>query len=598
MALTLLSTESTQYHRCGPVPVAVTQKPIQRPASPVCHETPDIMNQRNSLQLLTLLVAVSALLVASACSQTAESAAAEQEVVELLPMPQPNLEQTTPAVARQIRERQLWQFRIDSASASTAQQKGAAMGELGALYHAYQMEGEAVVCYRNAEALDPDAFRWPYYLCQALGRTNQPEEALKACRRAAELNNQDAAVRVRLAELLNFLGRSEEAKPFFQQALEMDPSTAAAHSGLGLILIASDPAAAASHFEKALELQPDALAAHTRAAAAHRASGNEARAAAHEAKAGEGEVKLAEPLMAAIQGLSVGQQLYRQKAQRAIDAEKFDEAEENFRRAVAADPLFADLRVALAAILVQNNKPGEALEQYQLALDLSPKHPRASFGAAFLLQRSGRDQEAIPYYRVALETTPGHRPSRTNLAQALFETEQYDEALGELTLLVAEEPNDISMRLVEVGTLIKMDRFREALGRLEAGVTELEGHAALKQTLARFLATVRDDELRDGERAMLLADELFKAEEAPENAETLAMALAAAGRFDEAVQVQQVLLATAQEAGRENLVQAVTQNLERFRRGETALPPWEVKRDSPAGPGPRAHGGADGGPAR
>ena len=59
--------------------------------------------------------------------------------------------------------------------------------------------------------------------------------------------------------------------------------------------------------------------------------------------------------------------------------------------------------------------------------------------------------------------------------------------------------------------------------------------------LARLLAASPDPSLRDGARALELAEQAI-AEPTLQRAETLAMSYAAAGRFDEAVQVQRDLI--------------------------------------------------------
>ncbi len=534
-------------------------------------------------ELLTLsrpaLVAFLAL-AGLACGSEEEvqaAAVSSPPSVELVAMPQPVLDQMSPAVRRQIRERQIWQHRIDQTPEITAQNRAAAIGELGNLYHAYGLVGEAEICYRNAEKLDPKAFRWPYYLCQLFGRTNKMSPAVEACRRAAELDQTNVPVRVRLAELLAFLNQAEEAEPVFRAAISLDDKAAAAHFGLAQLAASiGDAAAAARGFEKVLELQPEATAAHVLAAQAYRDLGDASKAEAHLAKKGEGEVKLAEPLMAVIQGLSTGQQRFRQEGQKAFKEKRFEDSVEAFRRAVAADPLYADLRISLAAALVQAGDPAAALEQYELATKIAPTHPRANFGAGFLLQRSGQNIQAADRYRRVLEVEPDHRTARVNLAQTLFEDEDYTSALGEIDQILAKEPGDVPMRLARVGALIALKRYFDAEATLDEGL-ELDGkNPQLLQAQARLLATSPQPEQRDGDKAVRLAEALVNLEKRPEYVETLAMAMAGAGRFEEAIVLQEALIESANAASREGLRDVLTATLERYRSGQPALPPWQT----------------------
>ncbi|MCB1035984.1 MAG: hypothetical protein KDD47_19335, partial [Acidobacteria bacterium] len=211
----------------------------------------------------------------SPAAASPSAAAASAPPADLFPMPQPDLDKLAPAVRLQIRERQLWQHRIDQSPESTIENRASAMGELGNLYHAYGFAAEAEICYRNAERLDPKNFLWPYYLCQVFGRTNKMDAAVEACRRAAELDEANVPVRVRLAELLAFRNLPDEARPVFEKAIARDDKTAAAHFGLAQLAVSrGDAAAAAKGFEKVLELQPDATAVHVLAAQAYRDLGD------------------------------------------------------------------------------------------------------------------------------------------------------------------------------------------------------------------------------------------------------------------------------------------------------------------------------------
>ncbi len=59
-----------------------------------------------------------------------------------------------------------------------------------------------------------------------------------------------------------------------------------------------------------------------------------------------------------------------------------------------------------------------------------------------------------------------------------------------------------------------------------------------------------------------------------EHAQTLAMALAEAGRFAEAIQLQEALLAQAQEANNAPLTQRLQEDLAAYREGRPSRAPW------------------------
>jgi tetratricopeptide (TPR) repeat protein len=112
-------------------------------------------------------------------------------------------------------------------------------------------------------------------------------------------------------------------------------------------------------------------------------------------------------------------------------------------------------------------------------------------------------------------------------------------------------------------------RFEDAAATLERGLAELPDDRLLATATARFLASCPDPKLRDGRRALALAEQLFAHEESLENAELVAMAHAELGSWNEAVEWQQRALAAAQRSEDQRLSAMLTRNLERYRAGQS-----------------------------
>jgi hypothetical protein len=92
--------------------------------------------------------------------------------------------------------------------------------------------------------------------------------------------------------------------------------------------------------------------------------------------------------------------------------------------------------------------------------------------------------------------------------------------------------------------------------------------------LARVLAAAPDDRVRDGARAVSLMNELLKSQQTLAMAETMAMALAESGRFDDAAKWQQDAIRAASESKREDLVRKLTVNLGLYQSGRPCRTPW------------------------
>jgi len=110
--------------------------------------------------------------------------------------------------------------------------------------------------------------------------------------------------------------------------------------------------------------------------------------------------------------------------------------------------------------------------------------------------------------------------------------------------------------------------------------------------LARLLAASPADGTRDAARAMVIVEELLKTEKSTALGETMAMAFAEMGQFDQAVAVQRDIMAAASKAGLTAAVRAMAENLRRYERGQPCRTPWP-DADPIHTPGPPVTPGLD-----
>ena len=71
-----------------------------------------------------------------------------------------------------------------------------------------------------------------------------------------------------------------------------------------------------------------------------------------------------------------------------------------------------------------------------------------------------------------------------------------------------------------------------------------------------------------------IAQRLVGFEARPEYSETLAMAMAEVGRFDEAAVVQRILVAQARDEGAAEVLSRLSANQKRYEQGKTCNSPW------------------------
>ena len=92
--------------------------------------------------------------------------------------------------------------------------------------------------------------------------------------------------------------------------------------------------------------------------------------------------------------------------------------------------------------------------------------------------------------------------------------------------------------------------------------------------LVQVLAASEDDEVRDGERALNLAQQLFQRAQTPAHGTVLAMAYAETGNFEEATVWQERLIEHLERTGPPEALEEARERLAAYREGGKIRAPW------------------------
>ena len=225
------------------------------------------MTPRHATRLLLVLLAV---LLPVACTGREPEAVPDPAA---LPVPEPDLSQMEPALARWLQETRD-RVAAQAASGATPAEAGRAFGELGQLYYTLDLKDAARIAFDNARRLLPGEFRWVYLAANNLRETGDLEAAEPLFERALELDDRSLPALVRMGELQLERNRPEAAAEYFERALALDPNAAAALFGAGQAAAArGDHEAAVRRFQRVLELAPQASTVHYQLAQAYRQLG-------------------------------------------------------------------------------------------------------------------------------------------------------------------------------------------------------------------------------------------------------------------------------------------------------------------------------------
>ncbi len=433
-----------------------------------------------------------------------------------------------------------------------------AYGSMGQTFHAYSFNAPARECYVNASRLAPGDFRWVYLRAKLDQQDGGIDEAIKNYVLVQSLNPSYVAASINLGNIFLEANRLLEARQHFASALKIDKDSPAAHYGLGQVALSErNYADAVRYFERTLAIVSAATRVHYSLAMAYRGLGELEKAKANLQLQGPVGVRVSDPLFDQLQEIIEGERLHLVRGRSALEAKRYAEAADEFRKAVATRPESVTGRVNLGGVLsLLGDMPG-AIEQFEAVLRIAPENANAHYNLGVLLANQNRYREAIKHFQSVLRSNPRDTSARFLLAQAYLRSEQKDLALEELTRVVEADPNNEQALLAQVQLLFQKKQYKQVLDILEKGHAGFPDKTETAITLARLLATSPNYELRNGARALELAQGIYKATGSIEHGLVISMALAELGRCADALEWQKKLIEAAgrqdDSRGTENL---------------------------------------------
>jgi len=241
---------------------------------------------------------------------------------------------------------------------------------------------------------------------------------------------QDPKVLFPLGILELQLGNSAAAIPLLREAVDLCPTDARHHIGLGEALASVRQwKDAAEAYRQALKLNPNSA-----------------------------DVQFALGVALAAQG-------------------DVDGAMAAYRAAIALRPNFANALLNLGTCLYQRNELSLAETSYRQALAARPDDGQILSNLAVLMQAKGRLDDAVMILERAIQLEPQSASHRINLGGALCGLQKYDKAVVELRKAVELHPNS-SEAAYNLGNAL------QGIGRLQQAAREFRRAIALKDDYA------------------------------------------------------------------------------------------------------------------
>jgi tetratricopeptide (TPR) repeat protein len=478
----------------------------------------------------------------------------------------PSLENLERAVAGQIES-------VQQSSAAVIQNPDAsdldlAYANIASLHHSYELFDAARPSYANAARLTPRDFRWPYLLGHLASERGDLAEALRWYELAVSLNESYVPAWVNLAKTYQDLDRLDDASKALQNALTLAPESPAALATIGEVELRQRRyEQAIEHLEAAIEKIPQANRLHYSLAMAYRGVSNIEQARSHIQQSGKVGVRPDDPVLDAIRGMRVGGRVYTLEGKTAFQAGRYDDAARLFNKAVDADPSDASALINLGTALGQLGDLNAAIERFQSALKIDPAEATALFNLGVLSGQTGDHAAAVEYLSAYLDGQPDDVEARRELAKALSRLSRFPAAEEQFRMLLRATPADEDSLMALANDLAQQNRYEEIVALLQSSLEKFPGNVRTMHALARVLAAAPDRAVRDGARALTLAQTAFKLQGSVAHGQTVAQAFAELGRCEKAAELQSKLVAAADRASETAMASELRSQLAKYQSG-------------------------------
>jgi tetratricopeptide (TPR) repeat protein len=517
------------------------------------------------------------ILIAAGCSSSARRNAR--------PVTLPDLSRVDAGVQAQVKER-YDTLRKAMNGSSTDAELATAYGQYGMVLQAAEFFDAAEPCYLNAQALAPEEMRWPYYLADLHKSRGETDAAETAFKRVLQLKPDDLATLIWLGRLHLDQGRPEEAEPLFTKALNLAPRDVSVLAGLGRVAVARrDYKRAVNYLEEALAIDPEAESLHAPLAAAYRGLGQLDKAQPHLRQWRNRDLPVPDPLQQEMDLLLESGLSYELRGIREFEVRDWKAAAEHFRKGLALtqtnSPLRRSLQHKLGTALYLGGDVAGAQTQFEAVVQAGPAGgideatAKAHYSLGVLLASQGQPSaKVLPHFEAAVKYQPNYVEAHLAFADYLRRNGHPDSALKEYRETLEINPRQFVARLGYAMCLVHLRRDRDARDWLDEATRLFPDHPEFKIALARVLATSPDDRVRDGQRAVAITQDLFKAERTTALGETIAMALAEVGDFPQAIAIQRDVMAAARRAGLTAQLSQMSANLTLYERHQPSRTPW------------------------
>lgn len=285
------------------------------------------------------------------------------------------------------------------------------------------------------------------------------------------------------------------AASLYRQAVELDPNYAPARirlaSTLEKIGLAAD---ADEHYREAARLEPDNAVAHLGLGRLALARGDVDQATRHLERAYDlsPETQAVVAMLSRARHRAGDRDGARRLAQAARDLPPLLHQRDPRRAEVDLLAVDSESFLRRSKTYRETGQLQASLGELRRLIELEPGNAQAHFAAAGVHDRMNRPREAVAAARRALELDPDLAGGRAVLAGALFKLGRFGQAAAEAERVLVEDPADIHMLLVTTMLAMRENDVARALERLDRAAAAGASDVRMRELMIQLQLELAD----------------------------------------------------------------------------------------------------------
>lgn len=249
-------------------------------------------------------------------------------------------------------------------------------------------------------------------------------------------------------------------------------------------------------------------------------------------------------------GLELSAWALNRRGQIRADLGQRDVAVADFRAALEFDPQCWRALHNRGVTFAQGGQFAEAFDDVTKVIQINPQFAKAYSNRATLYMQAGDFEKALCDFQSALAIDPAMAPALIGKARVCHLTGRLEEALASFDAAIEQDDAGAETVCSRGDLLVDLGRYGEALQDYARAIDMDPKFEHAYRNGAWLLATCPDDSIRDADGAIKGAQAALACDYGERHAalDTLAAALANAGRFEEAIGTLQQAIEIAPEA--------------------------------------------------